>query len=438
MKRVLYLAYYWPPCGGIGPVRNLKFTKYFREFGWEPVIYAPLNASYPLYDETTLHDLPEGVEILRTPIREPYGWFNLAKGKKKNDAVKDVFLVEDKKSGLMHSLALWVRGNLFIPDARALWIKPSIRFLRKYLKQHPVDAIISYGPPHSMHRIALALHKEFGIPWVSDWQDPWTQIDYYEKFPMLPFVKRIHEHMEKEVLQTADEVVMVSKSWCADLEKLSGRKVHYIPFGYDADDFKHVTPQPSDKFIISHFGSFGTDRNPESLWLALQELCHTQPELAQHLQLHLAGHVDTSVFASLERYGLKPYLRYDAFISKASLTQHMVNSAIQLVLINKPEEGLRYNNKGRIPAKVFECLGAQKPILVIGPPDGDVAQIVHETQQGINAGYAKKDVMKNYILKVFTKWKTKTSQTANEAITPYNFRNLCAQMSELLNKITAR
>jgi glycosyltransferase involved in cell wall biosynthesis len=438
MKRVLYLAYYWPPCGGIGPVRNLKFTKYFREFGWEPVIYAPLNAGYPIYDESTLRDLPPNVEILRTPIREPYALFNLAKGKKKDAAVKDVFLVEEQKSGLMHSLALWVRGNLFIPDARALWIKPSIQFLREYLKKYPVDAMISYGPPHSMHRIALALHKEFGIPWVSDWQDPWTQIDYYEKFPMLPVAKRIHERMELEVLHTANEVVMVSKSWCVDLEHLSGRKVHYIPFGYDADDFKTVTHQHTDKFIISHFGSFGTDRNPEALWSALHELCLTHPHFAQDLQIHLAGHVDSTVFKAMEMAGLTAYLKYDAFISKDSLFQQMVNSAVQLVLINKPEEGLRYNNKGRIPAKVFECLGAQKPILVIGPPDGDVAQIVRETNQGINAGYDEQDAMRNYILDLYTKWKAHTPHTTNESIEAYSFKNLCAQMSHLLDAIAVR
>lgn len=435
MKRVLYLAYYWPPCGGIGPVRNLKFTKYFREFGWEPVIYAPQNAQYPLLDDSTFKDLPAGVEIIETPIREPYAAFNVLKGKKKNEAVKDVFLVKEKGNGFMHQLGLWIRANFFVPDAKALWIKPSITYLRNYLKQYPVDAIISYGPPHSMHLIALELHKEFGIPWVSDWQDPWTQIDYYEKFPMMNWARQKHERLEKEVLLTANKVVMVSKSWCRDLEKLSGREVNYIPFGYDESDFEGLVPQQTGKFIISHFGSFGIDRNPDALWDALCELIKEQPSLANDLQIHLAGHVDASVFQSIEQAGLKAALRYEPFIGKDALFQQLINSSVQLVLINKPEPGLKYNNKGRIPAKIFECLGARKPILVIGPHEGDVAAIVNETGAGKNCDYHEKAQIKEAIGNWYRQWKSGDNKQLNTKADTYSFRILCGQMSALLNQL---
>ncbi|MBX7205113.1 MAG: glycosyl transferase family 1 [Bacteroidia bacterium] len=435
MKRVLYIAYYWPPCGGIGPVRNVKFTKYFRDYGWEPVIYAPQNAQYPLLDESTFKDLPTGVEIIKTPISEPYGFFNLLKGKKKNEAVKDVFLVKDGGSSFMHRFALWVRANFFIPDARAGWIKPSVNYLRKYLKQHPVDAIISYGPPHSMHLIAMALHRELDIPWISDWQDPWTQIDYYEKFPMTKAARQKHEQLEQEVLRTASSVVMVSKSWSEDLKKLSGREVNYIPFGYDEDDFNGIVPQQTGKFIISHFGSFGTDRNPESLWCALQELCSENGLFEKNLEIHLAGHVDASVFEAIEKAGLKKSLRYESFIGKNSLFQQLVNSAVQLVLINRPEPGLKYNNKGRIPAKIFECLGARKPILVIGPHDGDVAHIVNETGAGKNCDYLETTAMKQVIKEWYMQWENDPLRQVESHSEMYSFSNLCKQMSGLLNQL---
>lgn len=435
VKRVLYIAYYWPPCGGIGPVRNVKFTKYLRHFAWEPVIYAPQNAQYPLLDKSTFKDLPAGVEIIKTPINEPYTFFNLLKGKKKSEAVKDVFLVKESGNSLMHRLGLWVRANFFIPDARAGWIKPSVNYLRQYLTVHPVDAVISYGPPHSMHLIALALHKEFGIPWISDWQDPWTQIDYYEKFPMTKSARQKHEQLEKEVLSTANRVVMVSKSWCEDLKKLSGREVNYIPFGYDEADFNGIVPQQTGKFTISHFGSFGIDRNTDALWNALRELCSEDIAFAKNLQIHLAGHVDASVFVAIEKAGLKKSLLYQSFIAKDVLFQELANSAVQLVLINKPEPLLKYNNKGRIPAKIFECLGARKPILVIGPHDGDVAAIVNETGAGKNCDYHDVPAIKEVLKDWYGQWKKDPLRQLASHSEIYSFNNLCKQMSVLLNQL---
>lgn len=435
VKKVLYIAYYWPPCGGIGVVRNLKFVKYFRQHGWEPIIYAPENASYPIIDPSTAHDLPAGVTILKTPIFEPYGLFNLSKGKKSGEQVKDVFLVDGAKKSMMHQIGLWVRANLFIPDARAFWIKPSIAYLRKYLKQHQVDAIISYGPPHSMHVIAKTLHQEFGIPWLSDWQDPWSEIDYFEKFPMTQSSMNKHLRLEKEVITNADALVMVSKSWCKDLEKLSGRSVHYIPFGYDESDFANVTRTKDTHFTISHFGMLGIDRNPMNLWTALQELVLEIPTFGQHLRIHLAGHVDSTVFESIEKVALTPMLRYDKQINKSELFGYLVNSNVQLVLINMPKKGLKYNNKGRIPAKVFECIGSKQPVLAIGPTDGDVAGIIAETQTGVTCAYDDATTIKQTIKNWYNNWLNDSPSTNPKNIEQFSFNNLTAQMAEVLNRI---
>lgn len=435
LKKVLYIAYYWPPCGGIGVVRNLKFVKYFREFGWEPIIYAPENATYPILDPSTEKDLPDGVTILKTPIFEPYGLFNLSKGKPSSEKVKDVFLVDDGKQSFMHRLGLWVRGNFFIPDARAFWIAPSIRYLRKYLQQHPVDAIISYGPPHSMHLIAKALHKEFDIPWVSDWQDPWTEIDYFQKFNLTSSARKQHHALEKSVITEADALVMVSKSWCKDLEKLSGRAVDYIPFGFDEADFENLSYQKGTHFTISHFGMLGVDRNPLALWKALRELAEEIPTFKTHLRIHLAGAVDQSVFAALEAYGLHDTLRYDSHINKDKLFSYLVASDVQLVLINKPEEGIAYNNKGRIPAKVFECLGSRRPVLVIGPTDGDVAQIVAETSSGLTHAYEDEQGIKTTIQQWYTSWLHGADATVPKGVERYAFKQLTQEMAGILNRI---
>ncbi len=410
--------------------------KYFRNHGWEPVIYAPENASYPIIDTSTVKDLPEGVEIVKTPIFEPYGLFNLAKGKRPAEQVKDVFLVHEKKNSFIHDLGLWIRANFFIPDARSFWITPSIKYLREYLKQHPVDAIISYGPPHSMHIIAKQLHKEFGIPWVSDWQDPWTEIDYFSKFKMTSPARNKHIRLEKEVITQADALVMVSKNWCVDLEKLSGRSVDYIPFGFDESDFENITYQRSEHFTISHFGTFGTDRNPMNLWKALQELKIEFPLLEKQLRIHLAGQVDALVFQSIEQAGLKEQLKYDRQINKSELFGFLINSNVQLVLINTPEEGIKYNNKGRVPAKVFECIGSRQPVLVIGPKDGDVADIIAETQTGITCTYEDFDSIKQTIQTWYVNWLNDIPSTQPQHIEQFSFNNLSKQMAEILNRIS--
>jgi glycosyltransferase involved in cell wall biosynthesis len=419
-------------------VRNLKFVKYFREHGWEPVIYAPENASYSIVDPSTEKDLPEGVEIIRTPIFEPYGLFNMAKGKKREDQVKDVFLIKEEKSSLMHQLGVWVRGNFFIPDARAFWIGPSIRYLREYLRNNTVDAIISYGPPHSMHIIAQALHNEFGIPWVSDWQDPWTEIDYFEKFNMTGVARRKHFRMEKEVITQADALVMVSRNWCRDLEKLSGREVDYIPFGYDESDFAGLIYKKGPHFTISHFGTFGTDRNPLNLWKALNELGTEIPGFSGHLRIHLAGHVDASVFGAIANEGLQHNLRYDQQINKTELFRHYVNSNVQLVLINTPEPGIRYNNKGRIPAKVFECIGSKQPVLVLGPVDGDVAGIVAETLTGVTCPYDDQSAIKETIRLWYNNWLNDVPSTTPLNIEQFTFNNLSGQMARVLDRISRK
>jgi hypothetical protein len=150
----------------------------------------------------------------------------------------------------------------------------------------------------------------------------------------------------------------------------------------------------------------------------------------------LAGQVDGSVFQSIEHCGLKEQLIYEHQINKSALFHYLRKSELLLVLINKPEGGLRYNNRGRIPAKVFECIGAQRPILVIGPPDGDVANIVRETKAGINVDYQEKNALKQHLASLYIQWKNNAVMQQNTSGEIYSFEYLCKQMSEILNNMS--
>jgi len=416
-------------------LRNLKFVKYFREFGWEPVVFAPEDANYPVIDPTTAKDIPPGTEVIKTRAVEPFAIFNLLQGRKMDSRVKDVFLVRETRPGIMHKLGVWIRGNLFIPDARMLWINPSVKYLRKYLKTHHIDAIISYGPPHSTHRIAYQLHKETNIPWIADFQDPWTQIDYFEKFMLTDFARKKHQLQEMEVLKSAEKVVMVSKSWRNDMAELGERPVEYIPFGFDEDDFKNAMPKDNgNKFVLSHYGTLGTDRNPEQLWNVLAELISEIPDFGSHLLIDLAGVVDYSVFHAIDVAGIKDFLHYTSFLNKDKVIEGMLGSDVLLLLLNKGFGD--YNVKGRIPAKLFEYLGSKRQILVLGKEDSDVASIITETKSGLTIDYDNTSALKLNLIQFYQAWKDGRQLYNPEHIEAYSFKNLTGQMAALLDEIT--
>jgi hypothetical protein len=219
-KRVLIISYYWTPAGGGGVQRWVKFVKYFRDFGWEPVVYTVSNGDYPILDPTLENEVPEGVEVIRTPIWEPYDLYKTITGKKKGEKIDANFLSEGKKWSWKEKIGVFVRGNFFIPDARCFWVKPSVSYLSDYLKQHPIDAIVSTGPPHSCHLIALGVKEKFGLPWIVDYRDQWTQIDFYKELNLTWLADRRHKSLEKKVLDTCDVITPIGKTMAEDLESI--------------------------------------------------------------------------------------------------------------------------------------------------------------------------------------------------------------------------
>ncbi len=196
MKKVLIITYYWPPAGGSGVQRWLKFVKYFRDFGIEPIVYTVENAKYPIIDNTLEKDIPENVEILKQPIWEPNNLFSVF-GKKKSESAG--FL--NQNPSFFGKVLQYIRANYFIPDARKFWVIPSVTYLKKYLSEYKVDVVITTGPPHSTHLIGLRLKELTGIKWIADFRDPWTEIDYFHQLPLTKKSIRKHQALEENVLK---------------------------------------------------------------------------------------------------------------------------------------------------------------------------------------------------------------------------------------------
>jgi hypothetical protein len=264
--------------------RWLKFVKYLRDFGIEPIIYTHSNGEIPSVDESLLKDVPEGITVLKQPIWEPYGFYKKLLGKKSNEKINTGFLTEQKKPKRIESFSVFVRGNFFIPDARKFWIKPSTNYLTDYLKNNPVDAVISTGPPHSMHLIAMGLKKNFpDLPWIADFRDPWTNIDFYKDLKLTTWADKKHKRLEREVLQTANTVITIGKTLGNELVELGAKKCVVIHNGFDESDLPQEGHQPplDSKFTIAHIGSMNKARNPNVLWQALSELVKENSEFSE-------------------------------------------------------------------------------------------------------------------------------------------------------------
>lgn len=439
MRRVLIITYYWPPSGGSGVQRWLKMSKYLPENGWQPVVYTADNAEYPVEDKSLDSDVAPETEVIRQPIVEPYSFYKKFLGIKKGEKVKAGFINEGaKKTGWKENLSVWVRGNFFIPDARCWWIKPSVKYLTNYLKEHPVDAIVSTGPPHSMHLIARALHRKFNIPWVADFRDPWTDIDFYKDLKLTPWADRKHHRLERQVLTEATKVVTIGWDCAKGLEQLGAKDVAVITNGYDFDqpivEVHHDTSmldQGTLPFTMSHIGIIGANRNPETFWQAFADIVETFPETSQPIRIRLIGQVDNSVLESIKRHNIEKYVEITPYIPHNQVLEEQQKSAVLLLFINNSP-----NAKGVLTGKLFEYLASGRPILCIGPEDGDSARVLNETETGITVGFNNKEKMITVISDLYQKYVDNQLESQQSSLVEkYSRRNLTKDFVKILNEI---
>ena len=441
MKRVLIITYYWPPSGGSGVQRWLKMSKYLPENGWQPVIYTAEDAEYPVEDASLEQDVAPEAEIIRRPIVEPYTFYKKFLGMKKGEKVKAGFINEGaKKSGWKEKLSVWLRGNFFIPDARCWWVRPSVRYLKKYLKEHPVDAIISTGPPHSMHLIAKKLHKKYNIPWIADFRDPWTDIDFYKDLKLTRCADRKHHRLEHQVLTEATKVVTVGWNCARGLENHGAKDVVVITNGYDIDtmivetqNFVSLRKHQTLPFTMSHIGIIGENRNPEMFWQSIADIVETFPETSPNpsIKIRLIGQIDNSVIESIKRNKIEKYVEIIPYIPHNQVIAEQQKTDVLLLFVNNTP-----NAKGILTGKIFEYMASGRPILCIGPEDGDSARILNETKTGITVDFNDKEKMKSVILDLMIKHNDNQLITNNiTAVEKYSRRNLTKEYVRLLSDI---
>ncbi len=426
--KVLIITYYWPPGGGAGVQRWLKFTKYLPSFGWTPVIYTPSNGEMPVIDESLSKDIPPGTTVLKTPIREPYGVYKRFVGAGRNEKINTGFLTEKKRPGLMEKISVWIRGNVFIPDARCFWIKPSVKYLTRYLTENPVDLIVSTGPPHSMHLIAKDVSKALQLPWIADFRDPWTNIDYYKDLMLTKAADKKHHEMERAVVTEATKVVVVSGGMKHEFESRYNRNIDVITNGYDEDD---ILPPPAGRpqsFVLSHIGTLVKSRNPAALWKALAELVAADKTFEAHLEIRLTGKTDVSVKESIEKYGLAEFVTYVDYLPHALVTAEHQKASLLLLLLNDTP-----NARGILTGKLFEYMASRRPVLCVGPVDGDAASILEETHSGITCGFGDVTAIRRAIADSFGAFLRGDTVLPSANIQKYSRKSLTGVLAEVMN-----
>ena len=451
MKRVLVITYYWPPSGGSGVQRWVKFAKYLPAEGWQPVIYTPENPEYTAIDHTLETEIPHSAEIIRRPILEPYGIYRRLMGKGASTDMKTltspvipsgakesvasasggaVTEISSGRKTWKQRLSLWIRGNLFVPDPRVGWVRPSVRFLKDYLKKHPVDVIVTTGPPHSMHLIGQRLHKELGIPWIPDFRDPWTRMYYLKHLPMTRRTWRRLRAMEQAVLDDCSTVLAVTPLVQEEFQAQTSTPVAMITNGYDGGDFEQAV-EPDGHFNIVHTGLFAADGNPLTLWKVLGVKAWAEPDFKASLRLRLVGKVDREVYDAIEEAGLKDNvvdLGYKDHLT--AVREQLAATILVLPLRNDPEY------RPILPGKLFEYLASRRPVLGIGQEDGAMARVLADTGAGVTAGWENKDAMRAFIDKAWEQFKAGGVLPVAGDITRFSRRSLTRELATLLEQVS--
>lgn len=427
MKRVLIICYYWPPSGGPGVQRWLKFVKYFRDFGIEPVLYIPQNAHYPIRDEGFESEVPEHLEILRRPIKEPYKYAKLF-FKKKTQKISSG-IIDEKDPSTLEKLMLYARGNLFIPDARVGWVKPSVKFLKKYLeKNKDIDTLITTGPPHSLHLIGMQLQKDMPMKWIADFRDPWTSIHYHRSLRLSSYARKKHKVYERQVLQAADAVVVTSPGTQREFQALTNKPVHIITNGFDT--LERIEIPVDSVFSLVHIGSLLSNRNPTLLWEVLAEMTREEGEFKRDLEIKLVGLVAHEIKEAVEAAGLKENLRSIGYVTHSEALRHQQAAQILLLIeMDRPE------TTAILPGKLFEYLQSRRPILAMGPEGSDIEPILRETQSGHFFNYTERQGLKEHIQELYSSYKKGISTATHGTITAYSRRELTSKMAALLKAL---
>ncbi len=433
LKDVLLIAYYFPPAGGPAAQRILQFVSNLPEFGWRPSVLTVGEGAFPDSDRSLLREIPPSIDVYRTRSWDPFAWYSrLVSGD--TDEKEDVpagSLGESSRS-FVERAARWIRANIFIPDARVGWWPFAVREGKHLLARGRFDAILSTGAPHSVHLIGRSLHRSTGIPWLADLHDPWTDISYYEEFPHTDLARSIDETLERSVLEEASTVTTVSPSWKHLFEEKGASRCTVVENGFSTEAFDGGPDPSEDEFILSYVGRLYASRNPVIVWDALERL--ERENQIPELRVRLIGTVDASVRRQVAGRGLQNRVDAVGFVPHREALAAVMRSRLLLLVI---EQFAR--SDGMITSKLYEYIASERPVLGIGPPEGDAADLLTTTGAGKMFGWeGSSESVARFIRKHYRAWKEgyPIAGALRKNLQPYTWRAQTGRLAEALNRLS--
>ena len=384
MKKVLFITYYWPPSGKASLHWPLKIIKHLPSFGWLPSVLTVDEDTFTQKDETFLNEIPSEVKIFRAKSLEPFNLYKKLIGKSKDDQLIASETISPKNKGMAHRLSIWIRMNIFIPDARVGWYFPAVKAGLSLLKKEKLDAIVSIGPPHTTHLIGKKLASNFNLPHIPVFIDPWVNISYYKNFKRSKLTLSIDNSLEKSVLNNAASVVFVTKTMSEDYEKKYPsikNKTHVLYWGYSEEDFrmddgrwKTEEGKLKNIEVILHAGNIFDYQNPKQFWKTIKD----EIDKGRKIKLVFIGTVAPEIKQSITNAGLNLITEYKGFLPYKEMLKEMLKASYLLVCATEPRH---------VPGKLFEYLRAGKPIIAFGDGNEEVKKILADANAGMMFGY---------------------------------------------------
>lgn len=427
MKKVLIITYYWPPAGGAGVQRWLKLCKYLVQLDIQPIVLTvdPQFATYPQIDYSLSADVADKIIVHHSKSFELYSVYKKVSS---NKEVPFGGFANTGKVSFKEKILRFVRGNFFVPDPRRGWNKYALKEAKTLIDQYNIDTVITTSPPHSTQLIGLKLKRMLNIRWIVDLRDPWTDIYYYKQLYPTRLVTNINKKLERKILTNADEVITVSddlKRLFAEKTKEQASKISVIPNGFDTSDFQHIDKTVNkDFFYISYVGTISEDYNSKAFITALKNV---PDEIITRIRIRFVGKVNPKTLNDFENAGLGNYLELHDYVPHHKAIEFMISSRMLLLIIPDVK-----NNEGILTGKLFEYLACGRPIVFIGPVNGDAARIIHETGSGIVCGYTDDKKITAAILKEIGSEPGSSIGIENEKVMQYSREYQAGELARII------